>query len=168
MTQAVTPGYAETINSSQVPTTATFETIPSPLNTGSDGIFTYVIDQIVATSANLALRLIAPESGQILGFAWANGSVAADGTNGIRILVQNASNSNAELADFGIGSNTNAAAANDKTTSLAASATTEIANTGNSTAYFNKGDAITITGTRDGTTLVGCGNLYLRLGSQGR
>lgn len=170
MTKAVVPGYAETINSSQIPTTATFETIPSPINKGADGLYSYIFDQIVGTSADIATRFVAPETGAVLGLLWANGATALDGTNGIRIRITNKTNSDGELADFGMGSATNAAAANDTSTTLAANASLELANANatNSVAYFNKGDVIVVTGTRDGTAITGTGTLILQLGSQGR
>lgn len=151
-------------DSSNIPVDGTLTAIFAPQDRLADVFDSEIIR--VDVSANVATRLVAKSDGKIAGIQYANGAVAADGTNGWRLLVTNKSDSDAELADFGIGSGTNAALANDTDTVVAANGSAEVRST--ATTRFNKGDVFNVAGTRDGTTITGTFTLVFDYADKGR
>jgi hypothetical protein len=88
-----------------------------------------------------------------------NGVQACDGTNGYEIIVENQTDSAADVGYFGYGSGTEAAKATDKVDALGAYYSEEdgsdhiIAST--ISTRFNKGDFLTVTVDRDGIAVRG-------------
>ena len=153
MTQSFTSSSgAKYLNSSQIPTAVTYPTITGTVNRQGDRVKQFVYTNASTTSSAPILQFVAPEDGVIIGITYANGSVACDGTNGWGLPFINKSNSDASVAYFGFGSNTNAAAATDKTT-VAANGKGELANS--ITTRINRGDVISCTSVRDGSSIVG-------------
>jgi len=172
MTQAKTPGsytnVKELDTTTQIPTDITGETLPGVLDQFKDNEEVYIND-VEDTSADFTFTYVAPDNGRIAGLRYANGSVAMSGSVGWELDFLNLSDSSNSLFYAGLGTGTEAAKATDKVDAVAANATTEIANSDTtSTSRFNKGDKISLTADRDGTTGVGVFALLLDYSSQGR
>jgi hypothetical protein len=161
MTQARTPAGStgsEYLASTQLPTALTWPTTPSRANRMMDLVQTHKFRDVSDASANFTYTFAAPNNGHIQSLRAVAGTVAGDGTNGIKLVVTNESNSAEVIGSFGLGTNTNAAAATNSA-AIAASVAGELANT--TAKNFNKGDIVKITATRDGTTFVLTGELVL-------
>ena len=173
MTQARTPagsaagaGSGEYLPTGdpQIPTAITWPDYAAPVNKMRDLEETYEYD--ATTSADFVWRIMAEAAGTIAALNYANGAVAADGTNGWELQFLNKTNSDDVLAYFGIGSGTEAAKATDVDTAVAANASSQILCT--DTSRFNKGDVIMVTADRDGTTISGQLQLVISYESEGR
>ncbi len=158
MTQARTPagsgsgtgtGSKYIVDATQVPTARTFDEVPGRVNRLLN-VDEYEVT-ISGSSTGEVLRFTAKDNGRVTGIMYKNGSTACDGSNGWRMLIQNEDRSDAQIADFGAGTGTNAAAADDGK-AVAANGVVYISNslTANTT-YFTKGDSVTLDVTEDGT-----------------
>lgn len=184
MAQARTPagsgagtgvGAEYIVDATQIPTALVFDEVPGLINTLADGLVHYEITDgtlfsgtTQATSADWVYKFTARDNGRIVGITYANGAVAMDGSVGWELDFINISQSNASCAYFGFGSGTEAAKATDKDVAVAANAVVTLSNsvvTGAS--HFNKGDVISCTADRDGTTGVGTFVLLVSYESQG-
>lgn len=172
MTQARTPGsftnVQELNTTTQVPTDRSEETLPGILDQFKPNE-EILIDDAETSSSDFVWTYVTPDNGRIAGLRYANGSVAMSASVGWELDFLNTSNSNDSIFYAGLGTGTEAAKATDKVDAVAANATTEIANSDvTSTSRFNKGDKITMTADRDGTTSVGVFTLLLDYSSLGR
>lgn len=151
MAKARTPGSGGEylVDATQIPTAISFPAVPSRVNR-LDNVDEWEVN-ITAASTGEVARFVAKANGRIVGALVKNGSVAADGTNGWRVTAANESRSDAEVMDFGIGTGTNAGAADDGG-ALAASTLSRVANSKTATtARFSEGDIVTVDVTEDGT-----------------
>jgi len=173
MTQARTPagsaagaGAGEKyIDSTQFPSSITWDDIPHLTNQMRDGVVTYVKD-VSDSSADFIWEILAEDNGRIESLYYANGAVAIDSAVGWELSFINKTNSDDVLAYFGLGSGTEAAKATDTDTAVAAGGSAEILNS--DTSRFNKGDVISVTADRDGTTGVGTFALRISYEAEGR
>ena len=184
MTQARTPagtgagtgtGSEYLADSTQLPTALTWDEVPGSVNTLADGLVQMEITDgtlfsgtVQATSADWVYKFTAPDNGRIVGITYANGSVAMSGSVGWELAFVNASRSNASCAYFGFGSGTEAAKGTDNDVAVAAGAVVTVSNSITATtARFNKGDVISCTADRDGTSGVGTFILLVSYESEG-
>lgn len=154
------------LDSNQLVQSATVPTLRGTSARMSDRRKMHQYAGIESTSANFTFHIAAEDAGFVKGIVLNNGSVPADGTNGLKVVITNTSNSNDVVASFGFGSNTNAAAAVDKLSALAANTAGEILCT--DTSHVNKGDVLLVTGTRDGSTIVGVIDILMSYTGVGR
>lgn len=170
MTQARSPGVGSQyiVDATQVPTDRTFETVARKSNRVTD--LTENIRIAVAANTTVTRDIIAEDNGIIEAFKVAQDSVAANATVGGRIKVLNASNSNAEIVDYGIGGGTNSNLADAQTVNIAAYTPLKLMNpkTEAASTRFNKGDQLTFTFTPDGSTWTGDIQLQFKYQTQGR
>lgn len=167
MTQFRTPGTGGFyIDSNQLPTALTWPAVSSLSDRMAVLTNSAKFRDVSLASGNTTFTFVAQNNGRVAGIQIANGATAADGTNSVKIVVTNTTNSADVLGSFGFGSGSNAAAAAQSNASVLAAAESEIANT--DTSFFNKGDVILVTDTRDGTAITYSGALVLDYGSQGR
>ncbi len=163
MTQARTPTGAgsQYLDSNQKPTDITWPAIANKNNTLQDGL--QEVNYDIAAAATTLVEWVAPNNGYIAGFEFANGSVALDGTNDLRVQVLNKSNSDAELFDYGFGTNTAADAADAETAAVAAYAAVVAANPKAEAAAtrFNKGDVLLFQASKDGA--IGATNIRFKM-----
>jgi hypothetical protein len=168
MTQARNPGGATgskyIVDATQVPTNIAWDAVPSTRNNQLDQMVGYEKD--VDASADFIWQFVAEDNGIIRSLNYANGAVAADGSNGWELQFLNKSNSDTVLGYFGIGSGTEAAKATDVDVSVLASASAQIDCT--SELRFDKGDVIKCIADRDGTTILGTFMLTVSYESEGR
>lgn len=123
-------------------------------------------DNISTTSGDELLEFRAPDNGKIASVTLINGTVAADGSNGLELNFLNKTNSDTVMAYVGFGSGTEAAKATDTDVAVAAQEVAPVVVT--STVYANKDDKISCTTDRDGTTIVGVIEVEYEISSQGR
>jgi hypothetical protein len=153
------------VDATQVPTARTFAEVAGRVNRLLN--VDEVTVSITGSSSGEVLQFVALDNGRVEGLYFRNGATACDGSNGWRILVQNEGRSDAEVADFGAGTGSNAAAANDSK-AVDASVISYFSNSLTATtSYFTKGDSITIDVTEDGTAGAADLVLVLNYGAQG-
>lgn len=163
------------VDATQLPTPLVWDEVPGHQNTLADGLVgmeiidgTLFSGTVQAASSDFVYKFTAKDNGRIVGITYANGAVAASGTNGWELQFVNVSQSNATAAYFGIGSGTEASKGTDNDVAVAANAVVTLSNsltTGAS--HFNKGDVISVTADRDGTTIVGSFILLVSYETQG-
>lgn len=162
-------------NTTQLPTARTFDEVPGVVNTLSPGIVQMEITDgtlfsgtTQATSADWVYKFTAADKGRIVGIVYANGAVAMDASVGWELDFINISQSNERCAYFGFGSGTEAAKATDKDVAVAAAEVAKLSNSiVTAASHFNRGDVISCTADRDGTTGVGTFILLVSYESQG-
>lgn len=167
-----TGGASTTLNAPQA---LTFPEIPGLVNTMADGLVhleikdgTLFSGTVEATSADFVWTFQAADNGRIVGIEYTNGSVACDGSNGWELDFVNTDQASATCAYFGFGSGTEAAKATDADVAVAASAVVTLSNSiVTDASRFSKGDRISVTADRDGTTVVGSFRLLVSYESQG-
>lgn len=167
-----TGGDSTTLNG---PVAVTFDEIPGVVNTMSPGLVHYDITDgnlfsgtCELTSSDFVYKFTAADKGRIAGIMYQSGSVAADGSSGWELAFVNTDQASASCAYFGIGSGTEAAKGTDNDVAVAAEATVFISNSIVATsANFDRGDVISVTADRDGTTIVGSFRLLVSYESQG-
>ena len=123
-------------------------------------------DEIAASSSDAVLEFSCPDDGKISYIELVNGTVAADGTNGLELQFINKTNSDDVVAYVGFGSGTEAAKATDTDTAVAAEEVAVVKVT--DTSSCNKGDKIQCTIDRDGTTIVGNIIVHYQVSAVGR
>jgi hypothetical protein len=163
------------VDATQIPTAIVWDEVPGLVNTLADGLAhleitdgTLFSGTTQATSADWVYKFTAPDNGRIVGITYANGAVAMDGSVGWELAFINVSRSNASCAYFGFGSGTEAAKGTDNDVAVAANAVVTVSNSITATtARFNKGDVISCTADRDGTTGVGTFILLVSYESEG-
>lgn len=177
MTQARTPagsatgagageqagGDSTTLNA---PVDIVWDDLESGHNMGTR-IVSYQIPAVAST--DFTWGFVAEDNGIIKGIKYANGGVAMSGSVGWELQFLNLTQADAVMSYFGFGSGTEAAKADDTLAALAADTTGEILNLSNvaNANRFNKGDNISVTADRDGTTGVGVFQLIVEYGAQG-
>lgn len=144
----------------------TYPTIEAVKNRLSERIKEYTFDEIAASSSDAVLSFDAPDDGKIIAVTLENGSVAADGTNGLELSFINVTNSNDVVAYVGFGSGTEAVKATDTDASVLANVVSTVKVTDVSTC--NLGDKIQCTIDRDGTTIVGRIKVHYEVSAVGR
>lgn len=174
MTQARTPAGSATgagageyiVTATQIPTAIAWDDLNIGHNRGTR-IVTYQKD--VVASADFTWGFVAEDNGRILGIGYSNGGVAMSGSVGWELQFLNLTQADAVMAYFGFGSGTEAVKADDELAALAADTYGEILNLTNvaTSNYFTKGDNISMTADRDGTTGVGNFVLFVSYESQG-
>ena len=184
MAQARTPagtgagtgtGSEYLVDATQIPTALTFDEVPGLMNTLADGIVMYEITDgtlfsgtCQATSADWVYKFTAKDNGRIVGIIYHNGGVAMSGSVGWELEFVHVGHSQEDCAYFGFGSGTEAAKATDADVAVAANTTVTLSNSITAvTSYFNKGDQISCTADRDGTTGVGTFILLVSYETQG-
>jgi hypothetical protein len=123
----------------------------------------------VVASSDFTWGFVAEDNGRILGIGYSNGGVAMSASVGWELQFLNLTQADAVMAYFGFGSGTEAAKADDTLAALAADTYGEILNLTNTATsnYFSKGDNISMTADRDGTTGVGNFVLFVQYEAQG-
>ena len=152
--------------STNIPTETSYDTREGVLNRLADRMIKISFDEIVISSADAILDFSAPDNGRIAFVELVNGSVAADGSNGLELDFTNESDSNERMAYVGFGSGTEADKATDKDVAVAAEEVAAIKVT--ETDRANKDDKISCTIDRDGTSIVGQINVYFEVSTEGR
>lgn len=154
MTQAYSDEVgARKFDSNNKPVAKTYPNVEGNINSMVDRKVTKKFDVIEVTSADGTFEMAAPDKGKVIAVRFVNGATACDGTNGLKIVITNKTNSNAVVASAGFGSATNAAAASDKDTAVAAYETSTVKTT--SVEVCNYEDTLLGTITRDGTAVTG-------------
>jgi hypothetical protein len=158
-------GDSTTLNA---PQDLTWDDINSGHNVGTR-IVSYQISAAAVASSDFTWGFMAEDKGIIVGIGYSNGGVAMSGSVGWELSFVNVTQSDAVMAYFGFGSGTEAAKADDTLAALAADTYGEILNLSNvaNANRFNKGDLITVTADRDGTTGVGVFTLFVSYEAQG-
>lgn len=184
MTQARTPagsgagtgtGSEYIADATQIPTALVFDEVPGIVNTMSDGIVHYDITDgtlfsgtCEGTSSDFVWKMTAADNGRIVGIMYSNGGVAMDGAVGWELAFINTDQGNASCAYFGLGSGTEAAKGTDNDVAVAIGATVYVSNSiVATTSRFNRGDVISVTADRDGTTGVGTWRVLVSYESEG-
>lgn len=144
---------ARVINTSDVPTAKTYPNYEGTVNNLTDRVKVIKFYEISNTSGDALLEFKASDNGKIAAVTLVNGSVAADGSNGLELSFVNKTNSDDVVAYVGFGSGTEAAKATDKDAAVAAYEASTVKVT--DTSRCNKDDVILCTVDRDGTTIVG-------------
>lgn len=142
---------SERINDSdQYPTAMVFDEVPGRSNR-LDNVDEFSFAIATDSTGELA-TYVALDNGRVTGITVRNGGTDADGSNGWEIDILDSDQSDAELGHFGLGSNTNAASANDNK-DIDADTTAYISNSLGAAGAnrFSKGDVITVDVTEDGT-----------------
>ena len=181
MSQSKTPASGTNVfyfDSNQILTTRTIPGVQGVVNNLLDGVEileisdattpldSYTLDSV---SSDFLWRFTAKDKGRIRGIVYKNGGVAVDSQVGWELSFINETNSNAQVAYFGFGGGTEAVKATDKTSAVSASAVATLENSLTSDSnHFNKGDVISVTADRDGTTGVGTFDLIVSYESTGR
>ncbi len=176
MAQSRTPAGSATgagageyiIDATQIPTALSWDDINSGHNRGTR-ITSYQIEKAAVASSDFTWGFTAEDKGIIVGIGCSNGAVAMSGSVGWELLFVNNSQSDAQAAYFGFGSGTEAAKGDDTLAALAADTYGELLNLSNvaTSNRFNKGDSITVTADRDGTTGISSFVLFVEYGAQG-
>lgn len=140
---AVDAGAGEFIvDATQLPTDITWDDTPSAINRMLN-----VDDWEVpgfTTSASGEIGTFVPKSnGRVLGCTVYSRTVATDGTNGWRVSVRNEDQSDQDMADFGFGTGSNAAAADDNEAQGNGSVMYLPNSLVATSAFFNRGDILT-------------------------
>ncbi len=150
MTQVRTPagsaigaGAGEYIvTATQIPTAISWPNTPSDINRMKN-VDNWEVPGFTTSASGEIGTYVARANGRILGCTTYARTVATDGTNGWRVAVRNEDQSDADCADFGFGTNTNAAAADDNV----AQAVNTVAYLTNSivtnASHFLRGDILT-------------------------
>lgn len=150
MTQSRTPTGAtsEYLDSNQLPQTLTWAKVPNAGNQLAN--FDYInFDLNDSTSAAEAASRVVRSNGRVYGII-VNTIAATDSTAGWRIKVNNETVSDSLMGDFGFGTKTVAAAANDKTTAATvAGQVVRLENTLADSIGFSAGDNLTVDTTQD-------------------
>lgn len=157
---------AREIDANQLPIAKVYPDVEGTINKREERNKYFEFHEIAVTSGNATFEFAAPDTGKIVAVSFVNGSVAADGTNGLKVVFTNKTNSDDILASVGFGTGTNAAAAVNAYGALAAYANGDKKVTDVSAA--DKGDVILGTITRDGTTVVGVIKVEYQVSSVGR
>lgn len=136
------------------------------INRLTDRVIEITFDEIRASSSDAVLEFKAPDKGKMSAVTLVNGTVAADGSNGLELEFLNLTNSNDRVAYVGFGSGTEAVKATDTDTAVAANSVSSVKVT--DTSRCNKDDMIRCTIDRDGTTIVGTIVVHYEVSSEGR
>lgn len=150
----------------QTPQSKTYDIAEGTINRLESRREVIEFDQISNTSADALLEFRAPDDGKIVSVTLINGTVAADGSNGLELNFINKSNSDAVMAYVGFGSGTEAAKATNTSVAVAVQEVAPVKVT--STEKANKDDKISCTIDRDGTTIVGRIEVEYEISSVGR
>lgn len=153
-------------DSTLIPTETTYDAREGVLNRHTDRALKLEFDTIATTSGDNLIEFVAPDNGKITFVELVNGTVAADGSNGLELNFINKTNSDAVLAYVGFGSGTEADKATDKDAAVAAQEVATVAVT--SILRCNKDDKVSCTIDRDGTTIVGQIVVYYEVSTEGR
>lgn len=144
----------------------TYDVREGTLNRLEDRTKHIVLDDIQDASSDALLEFKAPDNGKIKYVELVNGSVAADGSNGLELQFINKTNSDDVVAYVGFGSGTEASKATDTDAAVAAEEVAAVKVT--DTSRCNKDDKIQCTVDRDGTTIVGTIIVHYEVSSEGR
>ena len=125
-----------------------------------------IVFSLTGSSSGEVATYVAKDNGRVVGLTFANDDVIMAGTHGWRILVQDETQSDTELADFNIGSVVTAG--NDTVATIAANAVAYVSNSLTGTAnHFSKGDVITVDVTETATAGIADVIVHLSYEAQG-
>ena len=150
----------------QDPQSKTYDVREGTVNRLNERMIEITFDEIATTSSDAVIAFKCPDNGKISSVTLVNGTVAADGTNGLELSFINKTNADDVVAYVGFGSGTEAAKATDADTAVATHETASVKVTDTSTC--NKDDKIQCTIDRDGTTINGYIMVEYDVSSEGR
>ncbi len=154
------------IGSDQIPVAKTYPEVESTRNKLDPRNQYFILDEIAHVSSDATFEIATPDKGKVVAVSFVNGSVAADGTNGLKIVLVNKTNADDVVASVGFGTGTNALTAVDDAGAVAAYANADKKVT--DTSVCNKADVLLGTITRDGTTIVGTIKVEYQVSAEGR